>query len=171
MKKLIPDGVFVEVRDPNTNLMERFELRPRDLLPTPINPSAISFNPPTAKGMQKSAANLGASIKAKAGNAAVALAGACGVVSEGFDGEGLKRSAKGVASVAGYFASSSPSGSPSAFSAQNLRSGLSFGDSESMATTIRSFVSAVSSGSGSSASYGSGRYNSGVSVSGGWLGR
>ena len=170
-KKLIPDGVFVEVRDPNTNLTERFELRPRDLLPTPINPSAISFNPPTFKEMQKSARNFGSSFKAKAGNAAVTLAGACGVASEGFNTQNARNNLGALVSGVSFFASSSPSGSPSAFSAQNLRSGLGFGGSESMAKTFGNFVSAVSSGSGSSASYGSGRYNSEVRVGAGFLGR
>ena len=124
--------------------------------------------------MQKSARNFGSSFKAKAGNAAVAFAGAYGEAPEGFDGQGLKRSAKGVASVAGYFASSSPSGSPSAFSVQNLRSGLRFKGSESMATTTINAakdLAGIFASSVSSASYGSGRYSSGVSFSAGLLSR
>lgn len=166
LRGLMPNGVFVQAEDRNTGQTVRREL-PFAFPKTGINPSAISFNPPTVNEMQKSVLKVGASFKAKAGNAAVAFAGAYGVATEGLTAESIKSNIGGVASAVSFFARSSPSGSPSAFSAQNLRSGLSFGGSESMATTFGNFVRAVSSGSGSSASYGSGRYNSGVSFSAG----
>ena len=170
-KKLIPNGVFVQAENKNTGQAVRLEL-PFAFPKTGINPSAISFNPPTVKEMQKSARNLGSSFKAKAGNAAVALAGACVVASDGFNTQNIKDNIGGVASVVSFLARSSPSGSPSAFSAQNLGSGLSFKSSESMATTTKNAAKALAgifASSGSSASYGSGRYSSGVSLSGGWL--
>ena len=167
-KKLIPNGVFFQAENKKTGQAVRLEL--------PFVLPKIGFDRhqvvlPTAKEVKKSAQNFRSYFKAKAGNAGGALAGAYGVASEGFTTKNIKSNIRGVASAVSFFARSSPSGSPSAFSAQNLGSGLSFKGSESMATTIRSFVSAVSSGSESSASYGSRYGNSGVRFSAGLLGR
>ena len=165
-KKLIPNGVFFQAENKKTGQAVRLEL--------PFVLPKIGFDRhqvvlPTAKEVKKSAQNFRSYFKAKAGNAGGALAGAYGVASEGFNTQNARNNLRALASGVSFLASSSPSGSPSAFSAKNLRSGLSFEGSESMATTIRSFVSAVSSGSGRSASYGSRYGNSGVRLSGGWL--
>ena len=172
-KKLIPDGVsgvFVQAEDKNTGQAVRLEL-PFALPKTGFNRNQVEL--PTVKEMQKSAVKFGSSIKANAVSTGGALAGAYGVAKEGFTTQNIKDNIGGVASV---FASGSPSGSPRASMAQSLKSGAkwlssSSPGSESMATTFGSFVSAVSSGRGSSASYGSGRYTSGVSFSAGLLSR
>ena len=168
-KGLIPKGVFVQAKNTNTGQTVRREFGFG--LPA-IDPN-IRHQVPTPKEVKESAKKSLASLKARAGNAGGVFARAYGVASEGFTRENFANGLGDLAGVANFFASSSssPSGSPSAFSAQNLKSGLSFGGSESMSATIRGFVSAVSSGSGSSASYGSGRYSSGVSFSAGLLSR
>ena len=133
--------------------------------------------------MQKSARNFGSSFKAKAGNAAVAFAGATagayGVASEGLTAENIKSNIGGVASAVSFFARSSPSVSPSAFSAQNLKSELqwfssssSSHGSESIGTTTKNAAKALAgifANSGRTPTYASRYGNSGVSVSGGWL--
>jgi len=168
LRGLMPSGVFVEAKNVNTEQT----LRQNVLFQLPkigINRHQVSL--PTANDVKKSAVKFKNSIGTKLGNAAEAFAGAYGAATEGLDGEGLTRSARGVASVASFFASGSgsPSGSPSVFSVQNLKSGLSFDGSQSMSATVRGLFSALSSGSRSSPSYGSRYGNSGLSFSAGFL--
>lgn len=174
-KKLIPGGVFVEAENKNTGQIFRGELP--FALPRIDRNIRHQVKLPTAKDVKKSAVKSLVSIKANAGNAAVALAGACGVAKEGFTAQNIKDNIGGVAS---FFASSSPSGSPSASMAQSLRSGAKWlsssnPGSESMATTTKNAAKALAgifaSSGGSSASYGSGRYSSGVGFDAGLLSR
>ena len=167
LRGLMPSGVFVEAKNVNTGQAVRLEL-PFALPNTGFNRHQVTL--PTFAEMVKGIKAKAASIKGSAGSFAEASAGALSLATDGFNTKNARKNLGGVASVASFFTSGSPSGSPSVFSAQNLRSGLSFGGSQSMSETARDFVDALSYENKSSASYGS-RYSSNpFSVSGGLLG-
>ena len=173
LRGLMPKGVFVQAEDRNTGQTVRREFGFG--LPTIYPNIRHQVKVPTPKEVKESAKKSLASIKATAGNAGGVFARAYGVASEGFTRENFASGLGDLAGVANFFASSSssPSGSPSAFSAQNLRSGLSFKGSESMATTTKNAAKALAgifASSGGTPTYAS-RYVNPVSVSGGWLSR